>query len=210
MRGACLDFVGTLTVWLSPPRLSLFLWKREPHLGNPRPERINVSRCDMDRERVSNIAGLCLTANLTAWFVWQELEVSMERQLHIQNQLVLGTEMLSLCLAFLHNAEGFQQEIMTMAGSYLRRSGVRQICIPLPQLTRTRTLTLLAGAAHTRPAFLRYGDVSDAWDWVWWREGSHWVSKLWQWSHRYLAGFSQDIQTKLFITCNGNLLEKGV
>lgn len=47
---------------------------------------ISVSRCDMDRDMVSNIAGLCLTANLTAWVVWQELKVTMERQLHVQNQ----------------------------------------------------------------------------------------------------------------------------
>lgn len=134
----------------SVKRLSLFLWKRKPHLGNgyPRPEGINVSRCDMDRERVSNIAGLCLTADLTAWLVWQELEVSMERQLHVQNQLLLEAEMLSPCLAFLHNAEGFQQDIVTTAGSYLRQSGVRKICIPLPQPTGMHTLTLLAGAAR--------------------------------------------------------------
>lgn len=30
---------------------------------------ISVSRCDMDREKISNIAGLCLTASLTAQVV---------------------------------------------------------------------------------------------------------------------------------------------
>lgn len=30
---------------------------------------VNVSGCDMDRGRVSDIAGLCLTANLTASLV---------------------------------------------------------------------------------------------------------------------------------------------
>lgn len=30
---------------------------------------INVSGCGMERERVSKIAGLCLTASVTAWFV---------------------------------------------------------------------------------------------------------------------------------------------
>ena len=64
---ACLDLAGTVTPWLSTPTPSLCLQKRKLRLGNdyPRPEGINVSRCDMDRERVSNIAGLCLTANLT-------------------------------------------------------------------------------------------------------------------------------------------------
>lgn len=67
---------------------------------------INVSRSDMGRERVSNIAGLCLTANLTAWFVWQELEGSMQRQLHVQNQLVLEAGCRALVLPFFSMLKG--------------------------------------------------------------------------------------------------------
>lgn len=77
---------------------------------------------------------------------------------------VLGAGMLSPCLAFLLNAEGFQQETVSMTRSCLRRNGVRKICPPLPQPMTVHTLTLLAGAAHARLAFLRYRDVSDAWD----------------------------------------------
>lgn len=67
-RGACLDLAGMVTLWLSNPTPNLCLQKRKLCLGNdyPRPEGIKESRCDMDRERVSNIAGLCLTADLTA------------------------------------------------------------------------------------------------------------------------------------------------
>lgn len=65
--GPCLDLAGMVTPWLSILTSSLCLQKRKLRLGNdyPRPEGINVPRCDMDRERVSNVAGLCLTANLT-------------------------------------------------------------------------------------------------------------------------------------------------
>lgn len=71
MSGACFDLAGTVTLWLSTPTLSRCLQKRKLCLGNgyPRPEGINVSKYDMDGERVSNIAGLCLTANLTTWLV---------------------------------------------------------------------------------------------------------------------------------------------
>lgn len=84
-----------------------------PCLGNdyPRLARINVSKCDVDRERVSNIAGLCLTANLTAWLLWHELEVTVKRELHVQSKLaVLGAEALSPFLASLLSAERFWQE----------------------------------------------------------------------------------------------------
>lgn len=195
----------TLTLWLS-----LFLWKRKPHLGNgyPRPEG---SMCldDMDRERVSDTTGLCLTANLTAWFVWQELEGRMQRQLHVQNQLVLGAGVLSPCLAFLLTAEGFQQENVTMTGSYLRGNGGRKICMPLPQPMRRHThpcgwcCPCKVSCSHTQRCTWHMASV-------WWGEGSHQVSKLWHWSQRHLAGFSEGIQTKLFITCNGNLLEESV
>lgn len=70
--------------------------------------------------------------------------------------------MLSPCLAFLLNAEGFQQEIVTMTGSYLRRDEVRKICIPLAQPMRMHTLTLLADAAMQGQLF---SDVCDAWEW---------------------------------------------
>lgn len=77
---------------------------------------------------------------------------------------MLGAGALSPFLASLLSAGGFQQEIVTMAGSSLRRS--RKICILLTQLMRMHTLTLLAIASHSRLIFLRYGDVFNAWDCV--------------------------------------------
>lgn len=110
--GACLDLSGMVTLWLSTPTPSLCLHKRKPRLGNDyaRPEGVNVSRCDMDRERVSSIAGLCLTAGLATWLVWQELEVMVKRALRVQNELaVSGAGALRPFLASLPGVEGFQR-----------------------------------------------------------------------------------------------------
>ena len=91
----------------------------------------------------------------------------VKRELRVQNELaVLGAGVLSSFLASLLSAEGFQQEIMTVAGSSLRRRRRRKICILLPQLMRMHMLTLLADASHSGLIFLRYGDVFNAWDCV--------------------------------------------
>lgn len=58
----------------------------------------------------------------------------VKRELCVQNELaVLGAGALSPSLA---SVPSFQQEIMTVAGSSLRRSSRRKICILLPQLMR--------------------------------------------------------------------------
>lgn len=89
----------------------------------------------------------------------------VKRELRVQNELaVLGAGALRPFLASLLSAEGFQQEIVTVAGSSLRRSSRRKICILLPQLVRMHTLTILADAFHSRLIFLTYGDVFDVWD----------------------------------------------
>ena len=61
----------------------------------------------------------------------------VKRELRVQNELaVLGAGALSPFLASILSAEGFQQKIMTMAGSSSRRSRRRKICMLLPQLMR--------------------------------------------------------------------------